>query len=107
MTEKFLPLLLALVVLCSSLSVLLPRSPLHRVCFLILDAATRFYRRRYTWGDGRPFCVISEVPGSSDEDYFEEVYNVTILRRRDWLRRRKQLKLRFGSVVPILGSDFV
>ncbi|XLU95746.1 hypothetical protein S245_010098, partial [Arachis hypogaea] len=26
--------------------------------------------------------------------------------RRDWLRRRKQLKLRFGSVVPILGSDF-
>ncbi|KAL1365207.1 hypothetical protein AAHE18_03G271800 [Arachis hypogaea] len=79
MTEKFLPLLLALVVLCSSLSVLLPRSPLHRVCFLILDAATRFYRRRYTWGDGRPFCVISEVPGSSDEDYFEEVYNVTIL----------------------------
>ncbi|XLR58909.1 hypothetical protein S83_009581, partial [Arachis hypogaea] len=58
-------------------------------------------------GDGRPFCVISEVPGSSDEDYFEEVYNVTILRRRDWLRRRKQLKLRFGSVVPILGSDFV
>ncbi|XP_016172126.1 phosducin-like protein 3 [Arachis ipaensis] len=27
--------------------------------------------------------------------------------RRDWLRRRKQLKLRFGSVVPISGSDFV
>ncbi|RYQ91620.1 hypothetical protein Ahy_B09g097598 [Arachis hypogaea] len=30
-----------------------------------------------------------------------------LLRRRDWLRRRKQLKLRFGSVVPISGSDFV
>ncbi|XLU98067.1 hypothetical protein S245_012407, partial [Arachis hypogaea] len=35
-------------------------------------------------GDGRPFCVISEVPGSSDEDYFKEVYNVTILLLCKW-----------------------
>ncbi|RYR25758.1 hypothetical protein Ahy_B02g059766 [Arachis hypogaea] len=145
---RFLPLLFALLVLCFSLSALVPRSLLHRACSLILNAATRFCRCHYTRMLVSELSVIHvrivqmEMCGVFQMELMKQLlfsrmlevsrikYIFFLLNHYlDWkfgmgmndelgalcFNRKKRLAetkeaakvLRFGSVVPISGSDFV
>ncbi|RYR38881.1 hypothetical protein Ahy_A09g044166 [Arachis hypogaea] len=117
---RFLPLLLALLVLCSSLSALVLRSPLHRACSLILNAATRFYRCRYTRMLVSELSVIlvsivqMEMCGIFQMELRKQLLFLRILEALCFNRKKRLAEtkeaakvLRFGSVVPISPSDFV
>ncbi|QHN78046.1 Phosducin-like protein [Arachis hypogaea] len=88
--------------------------------FLSIRAASSFSPAPCLFSDPRRRNTLLPLPlhsgsvglaSQSQVQQFKEAIGSTkhcaLTGRRDWLRRRKQLKLRFGSVVPISGSDFV